>query len=200
MRAELLKLLAAPGAVAVLETLDAAGLLRQVLGGPADVARMARMAAAGEKDPVLRLLALAARAPADVERLREGLRLSNAERDRMLAAVTAAAALSAPPDRYGTLELLFTLGRDPARDAVWLARAEAGDGPGWVEALERVDTEAVPPMPYSGRDLLARGLKGPAIGEALARFRHAYREAGFPDDEATRAALLAASLTSTALP
>ncbi|MGI3899538.1 MAG: CCA tRNA nucleotidyltransferase [Janthinobacterium lividum] len=200
VRAELMKLLAAPGAVAVLETLDTAGLLQQILRGPADVVRMGRMAAAGEADPVLRLLALAARDPDDVERLRHGLRLSNAERDRMLAVLAAAAALSGPPDRRNILDLLFTQGREAARDGLTLARAKAGDGPGWAEALERIDTEPVPSMPFSGRDLLPRGLKGPAVGEALARFRAAYREAGFPEDEATRAALLEDSLPPTSLP
>ncbi len=200
VRAEVLKLLSASGVVAVLETLDGAGLLEQILKGPADVARMGRLVAAGEADPVLRLLSLAAREPADVERLRDGLRLSNAERDRMLAAVSAASALSGPPDRHGIRDLLFTQGRDVARDAIRLAQAEAGDGPGWGEALQGLDTEPVPPMPYSGRDLLPRGLRGPAVGEALARFRAAYRDAGFPQDEATRTALLEASIAATALP
>lgn len=194
VRAETLKLLGAPRAVPVLETLDATGLLAQILGGPADVARMARLVSAGETDPVLRLTALTARDAADVERLRDRLRLSNAERDRMLAAVAAAAGLPSPPDRRGCLDLLFTQGRAAAVDGLQLARAAAGDGEGWAEALRLVGTEPVPEMPVSGCDLLARGLAGAAVGEALARFRAAYRAAGFPDDPAARRALLDASV------
>ncbi len=195
VRGEVLKLLGAPGAVPVLETLDGTDLLARILGGPADVARLRRLAEfdAGAPDPLLRLCALAVRGAEDVERLRDGLRLSNAERDRMLAGGAAAADLarrSPVPDRLAGLDLLFVHGRAAAADGSRLARASAADDAGWAEAERRVAEEPVPEMPVSGRDLLARGLKGPAIGEALARLRAAYREAGFPQDPAARAALL----------
>ncbi len=196
VRAETLKLLAAPGVLGVVDTLDRTGLLAQILGGPADPARLGRLVTGGDGDPVLRLAALAARDAADVERLRERLRLSNAERDRMLAALAAAEAIVAgAPDLRACRDLLFVHGRAAARDGARLAEAAAtGPREGWAAALRRLDEEPVPDMPVTGRDLLARGLKGPAIGEALDRFRAAYRAAGFPADPAARDALLGASL------
>ncbi len=205
VRAETLKLLAAPGTTAVLETLQRHGFLAQILGGPGDVDRMARLADLGPPpdpapDPVLRLHALAVRDGADVERLREGLKLSNAERDRMAAAlaVLASDALSGgdAPAPGAVRALLFDRGRDAARDALRLAAAavaEASAAGGWAAALAAAEG-AVPAMPYSGKDVVARGLKGPAVGQALARFRAAYRDAGFPEEAAAREALLDGSL------
>ncbi len=205
VRGETLKLLQAPGAVAVLDTLEATGLLARLLGGPGDVGRMARL---GDADPVLRLHALAVRDAADVERLREGLKLSNAERDRMLAALTIMASddLAAPtrlkivPGAAVVRRLLFDHGRTPTLDALRLTRATAPDLIGDWEAPFDAAQDGIPTMPFSGKDLVARGLKGPAIGEALARFHAAYRDADFPEDEATRRALLDASLSAEGSP
>jgi len=196
VRSEMLKLLGAPGALGVLTTLDGTGLVAQILGGPADVGRLARLLQAGDADPLLRLAALATRDPSDVERLRDGLRLANSERDRLLAALAAGSDLAGPPDAAAVRRLLFDHGRDVARDAARLARADAADDAGWAEALGRVATEAVPDMPVSGRDLVARGLSGPAVGEALVRFRAAYRAADFPAGSAERDALLAAAVAA----
>ena len=141
-------------------------------------------------------MALAVRDAADVERLRDALRLSNAERDRMLAGLAALAAVpAAPPDERTVAAMLFDHGAPATRDALALARSRAGTPEaGWDAALRLAAEAPVPDMPFSGRDLLARGLKGPAIGETLARFRAAYRAAGFPQDPARRLALLDASL------
>ncbi len=152
---------------------------------------------------LLRLHALAVRDAADVERLRDALKLSNAERDRMIAALGALAAL-APSRRWGSTRpqpgavraLLFDRGREAARDALRLAQAgpgAAGAAEDWAAALRAAEGE-VPALPYSGKDVVARGLAGPAVGEALARFRAAFRDAGFPEDLAAREALLEASL------
>lgn len=198
VRGETVKLLGAPGAAGVLETLDATGLLARILGGPGDVGRMTRL---GDADPLLRLHALAVRDGADVERLRDGMKLSNAERDRMLAALAAMGSMARSaylyihgvPDDQIVSGLLFEHGRPATLDALRLARAGSDTRGDWNAVFEAAAGE-VPPMPFSGRDVVSRGLKGPAVGEALERFRAAYCEAGFPKDDATRTALLDASL------
>ena len=65
VRAETLKLLAAPGTTALLGTLQQHGFLAQILGTDADVMRLARLVAheGDAADPVLRLAALGARDP-----------------------------------------------------------------------------------------------------------------------------------------
>ena len=205
VRAETMKLLGAPGAAGVLDTLAGTGILDRVLAGPADPGRFARLAAAGVADPVLGLMGLAVRDAADVERLRDALRLSNAERDRMLAALAVLDPATAAPDAAAVAALLFAHGAPATRDALVLARSRAGvqdaggdeaggDEAGWDAALRAAAETPVPEMPFTGRDLLARGLNGPAVGETLARFRAAYAAAGFPPDPARRLALLDASL------
>ena len=86
IRAELLKLLAAPHAPIVVSEMDEAGLLTRILGAPADVVTFARLAALERAlglppDPIRRLIALAA--PDAGARLRDRLRLSNAEATRI---------------------------------------------------------------------------------------------------------------------
>ncbi len=199
VRAETLKLLAAPGTTALLETLQQHGFLAQILGTDADVPRLARLVAqeGDAADPVLRLAALGSRDREQVETLREGLRLSNAERDRLEAAVSACAAFGEPPhppERGARLAILFDHGRGPTRDGLALARAASPDDTGWAEARNRVMEDPVPSFPFTGRDVMAKGMKGAVVGAVLARLRAAYRDAGFPQDAAARTTLLDAAV------
>ena len=194
VRAELMKLLAAPAAAAVLDTMDREGFLDHVLGGAADVPRMARLAAQApdDADPLLRLSALAVRSPDDIDRLREALRLSNGERDRLLAGLTASASLDArPPDAARLRALLFEHGRAASSDGLRLARASDPDGDaGWDVAIAILRDCPMPRFPFTGEDVMARGLKGPAVGAALADLRRSFAAAGFPDDAGSRNRLL----------
>src|SRR5208283_4231875 len=88
VRAELLKLLSAPRAGEVVTTVCEAGLLNPLLAGQTDAARLRRLVAIearrdGGPDALLRLAALGVRIEEDAERLRERLRLSNAEFERL---------------------------------------------------------------------------------------------------------------------
>ena len=92
------------------------------------------------------------------------------------------------------LAILFDHGRDPTRDGLALARASSPDDTGWAEARARVVEEPIPSFPFTGRDVMAKGLKGAAVGAALARLREAFRKAGFPPDVAAREELLDAAV------
>ena len=81
VRAELLRLLVAGRAVEVVATVSQAGFLGRLIVGLGDTARLGRSVAAG-RDAIGRLAALAVFSRDDAERLREGLRLSNAEGKR----------------------------------------------------------------------------------------------------------------------
>ena len=48
----------------------------------------------------------------------------------------------------------------------------------------------LPVLPFTGTDLTKRGLKGPAVGAALALLRARWAEAGYPDDPETCGRLL----------
>jgi poly(A) polymerase len=202
VRAELMRLIAAPFASEVLQTMGERGFLEPILGGLAYPRRLSRLIAiesdrGRESDAVLRIAALGAVIPEDAERLRDRLRLANSEYERIRAAAAALIGLhgiSAPPSHEGLRALLFGAGREAARDALALAEAESGAPPGDAAfaAADRFLAETpTPTLPFSGADLVARGVAaGPRIGQTLRAFQALWIRAGFPDEPDTQARLL----------
>lgn len=201
VRAELLRLLAAARAVEVVETLAQAGFLGRLIVGIGDVARLARAVAAG-RDAIGRLAALAVFSRDDAERLREGLRLSNAEGKRLAGYALTVEALHdslAPVDALAARRLV--VGAPPAAVADALA-ALAGEPRPVIRADARealsefeADPGRVPVLPLRGSDLIAAGVpQGPAVSAAMARARAAWLAAGCPTGKEARAFLVAAAL------
>ncbi|MCJ2036567.1 CCA tRNA nucleotidyltransferase [Methylobacterium sp. J-068] len=202
VRAEFLKLLMAPGAVAALTTLSETGLLMRLTGGIGDLGRFARSladASGGASRPrdIDRLAVLAVFSQADAERLRLGLRLSKAEHAaligyaRALIALHGRASIDGPEMRrlaaaHGTAGLSLA------------ARATRGEPrPTWTPAAcaylaDLIAGIAAPPvLPIAGADLVARGVPpGPEIGRRLAETGALWLAQGCPEGEAAREALL----------
>ena len=207
IRAELLKLLTARNSAPTIAVMCGAGLLLPVLAGVAIPARLARVIAIeharGTKaDPVLRLIALGVLVREDAERLREELRLSNAEAQRALGAARALETLHgcmAPPVPKALRALLYQHGSQAMCDAVTLAQAEAGVPSRdeiWNEANAFLATTSKPQLPFSGADLIARGVEpGRGMGDALKRVEQLWIAADFPSDAASLAPLLDKALT-----
>ena len=196
VRAELLKLLAARRARDVVEAMTHAGILGPVLGGAPNPDRLARLKSIEAEydlapDPVLRLAALAVQTREDAERLRERLRLSNAEQSRLANAANALAPLHChdePPDAVRLRRLLYVHGRQPLLDALALSHAEsraATEDSGWRAGFAFVRDHAELKLPFAGADLIAKGFaRGPAIGATLAQLEAAWMEADFTSDAA----------------
>jgi poly(A) polymerase len=210
VRAELMKLIAARRAGDVVQTMGECGLLEPILGGLAYPGRLSRLIAiearrSRESDPVLRLAALSVAIPEDAERLRDRLRLANAEYERIRAAAAALVGLhgiSAPPSREDLRALLFNAGREAARDALALAHAESGAPPadGAFGAADRFLAETpIPKLPFSGADLVARGVAaGPPVGQTLRAFQALWIRAGFPEEPEMLGRLLDEALAELA--
>lgn len=153
-------------------------------------------------DPLLRLAALCVNVPEDALNLRDRLRLSNAEEKRLTAAAEAFIALHGllrPPPAQVLLRLLFRFGRQAASDALALARAEAAEEAvaAWGEARLYLMAAREPRLPFSGGDLVARGVPhGRAVGAALKELQARWIEAGFPEDPHRLAELLEAAARS----
>jgi len=199
VRAEILKLFCARRAVEVSEEICWAGLLGPLLASapnPARLRRLAAIAPSQPQDPLLRLAALCLDLPEDAERLRERLRLSNAEFKRLERAAIAHMEQHGredPPKPDELLRLLFRHGRTAALDAAFLAQAEARapHADEWDIARGFLHDAAEPRLPFSGADLTARGVtEGRAIGDALRRLESLWISAGFPDDPRRLAELL----------
>jgi poly(A) polymerase len=202
VRAELMRILVAPRACEVVHTMGESGFLEPILGGIGYTRRLSRLIAIEAErglagDAVLRLAALGVAIPEDAERLRDRLRLSTAEADRLNSAAVALMGLhgtQAPPALQGLRTLIFAVGRESARDTLALAQAESEAPPSDASfaAGDRFLADTVElKLPVSGADLIARGVaEGRQIGRALRAFQALWIQAGFPKEPETLTRLL----------
>lgn len=181
--AELRKLLAAPRAPATLQAMAGAGLLMPVIGG---VPRLSRFTAIADDPgegvyPAFRLAALAVVVSEDALRLRERLRLSNVEFERVSSIAVALEALSGSgglPKIAHLRRLAHRLGADAVAGALALLGTAATSSEIQVLIAELARTPAFLP---TGRDVLALGVGvGPEVGQVLEAAREAWIEAGCP--------------------
>ena len=210
VRAELLKLLAAPRAGAVVAQGCEAGLVGGLLAGATDPARLVRLIAieaarASAADPLLRLAALDMRVVEDAERLRDRLRLSNAEAERLARAAAALEALhglAGPPSLGALRALLFERRRVAARDAMSLAHVDSGappDDPAFASAWRFLRDTPEPTLPFTGAELIARGIaQGQGLGATLKSLQALWIRAGFPREPEHLARLLEEALQAGA--
>ena len=199
IRAELLKLLGGARADEAAMLMSEAGLLQPLLGGIGYCLRLSRVLRSEDEnpaDPVLRLAALAVAVEDDAYRLRDRLRLSNVETERLAAGARLLAQLHArdlPPPPGRLREMLFANERAVCLDALALAQSgsqEAAD-PRWRSARAFLRDTPQPVAPFSGGDLLARGVpSGRLIGETLKKLQARWIRAGFPSDAASLARLI----------
>ncbi len=162
LRKELLKLLVAQGAVAALQAMAKTGVLGQIIPYTDDWRVIKRL----PTDDILRLIALAK----EPEGLKEKLRLSNAETERITAA-TSAPHISPSLREKERRALLYQIGAQAWRDGVSLSwaksRASMVDAK-WKKLLRLADRWQKPVLPLTGKDLLSAGFHaGPDMGVAL---------------------------------
>jgi poly(A) polymerase len=199
IRIELLKLLCARRAAEVCTEMSDDGLLHPLIASVPNPARMRRLAAIGSassQDPLLRLAALCINLPEDAERLQEQLRLSKAEAGRLEDAARGVVELHGqdePPKGDELRRFLFRHGRQASAGAMMLAQADARPGHEheWALARKLLAEAEEPRLPFSGADLIARGItEGREIGETLKALEARWIKDGFPKDPDRLARLL----------
>lgn len=196
IQAEMLKLLAAPDPTPVVALMVAGGVLAHALPAAARPARLAGLIAAErlaglDRDAVLRLGALLDADEAGARKVAERWRLSNADRDRLIAIVSPGPDLSpALPEPERRLRL-YRLGATSWRDRVLVAWAEAlaadhGEDPdGWLGLLRLPERWPPPALPVKGRDLVKLGLDpGPEVGALMAALEDWWIGEDFAPDRA----------------
>ena len=198
IRAELLKTLAASGAGRVLPAMRDAGTLAAIWNGEQRFEwdgelRLGRFEGlcrlfvpdGRSAEPLLRLASLLPDASA--QHTADRLRLSRAERDRVIGAVTAAAELcgeGAAPDRHRTALHMYRLGRERLLDGVLLSAADASEPAPWMKAYAHAARMALPRFPLAGRDVIAAGVApGPQVGAVLRAVEARWIAEGFPGPE-----------------
>ena len=198
IRMELTKLLLARHAVPALAVMTETGLLEQVLGGVPllpSYANMTKLEAmlALPSDAARRLGALGVRVIEDVQRLRERLRLANAEHERLASMADGWWHLSCELGEREARVLLYHLGNERFTDRVllaWTRSAESAADERWRRLASLPARWSPPAFPLRAADFLARGVpKGPRLGAALAVAEEAWIKAGFPTDPAALAAI-----------
>jgi poly(A) polymerase len=194
IRAELMKLLVAPFAVPTLAVMAEAGFTTRLLGGVALLGSFAKMieieeATGGAPDAVRRLGALGVFIGEDAERLRERLRLFNAEYERLASVADRWWRVLPALGEAGARVLLHRLGPERYLDRVLIAWTRAPEGasdPNWRALASLPALWTAPRFPLKSADLVARGVpKGPALGAAMRAAEEAWIAAGFPEDRVT---------------
>lgn len=206
VRAELLKLLKAPRAGDVAAQCAQAGLLGPLIAGAVYPDRLQRLIAveaarAAAPDPLLRLAALGLIVAEDADRLRDRLRLSNAEYERLAGAAAALETLHGirtAPSPGDLRALLFDWKRGAAQDALTLAQIDSGaapDNPGFASAFAFLTDTPEPMLPFTGADIVARGIaQGRGVGAMLKTLQASWIRAGFPKEPEHLARLLEEAL------
>nr|WP_312295935.1 CCA tRNA nucleotidyltransferase [Brevundimonas diminuta] len=188
---ELLKLLAAPDPRAAVRLMDQAGVLGRVAPQPESLTLFEAMVGVSA-DPVLRLSALLPDAAEAVRAAALKLRLSNAQRDRLVKAV--AERIDPAMSEAETRAAIWRAGRQAVEDRLYRAWASGADA-GVVQRLLALAAGWTPPkLPVGGKDLARLGLQpGPETGRLLKAFEDGWIADDFPDHghEARLKALMA---------
>ena len=173
VQAELLKLLAAPDPMPALNMMAEHDVLRHVVPDTrADwrdrlAGLVALETALDDSSPVRRL---AAAVSGGAEDLAERLRLSRADRDRLIDLVASAHPFDLAMDDRAARRTLRRLGRERFHDSAVLARIDSGHdaAPDFKRLLSLAGDWHGVTLPVQGRDLIDRGISaGPEIGRLL---------------------------------
>jgi poly(A) polymerase/tRNA nucleotidyltransferase (CCA-adding enzyme) len=170
---ELRLILSTPDPVASVTLMDRLGVLAAAVPEGVDVGALSRLVVrAAPADPVLRMVALLTGDPLT---LAMRLKLSVADRDRLVALLTAP--LARPElDEEALRRLLADTPLKVLVDRTWLA---GGDGPAWGSLRDRLRSLPVPSFPLEGGDVVALGVPpGPRVGEVLRAVRTWWLDGG----------------------
>jgi poly(A) polymerase len=189
---ELLKLLAADDPREAVELMLQTGVLEMVLPEPINVARFDGLVQIEteqlfETDPVLRLAALLPDDQLVAMRLAESLRLSNAERDRIVEAVAPTPKLKSWMSPREIRRAVYRAGHAVFRDRAklaWAAANRTAVTPQWRGVIALAEGWTRPQLPLTGEDVMAAGVpKGPMVGEVLREVEDWWIDHDFLDDK-----------------
>jgi len=185
LKNELLKVLLARKTVPILTTMTHIGIFDLILQLPTNVDAVAGLL---QRDPgadsLLRLAAFCIHKPDDALILKNLLKLSNAETDRLTNIGTALMRLSATarPIATSTIrKMAFRLGRRTLTEALVIdaARRNSSIDPALLSAAGSAPVMS----PFTGSMLLKRGVpQGRKVGEIIQRAAESWMAADFPGD------------------
>lgn len=189
---EVLKLLGAEDPRESVELMVKTGVLELVLPEPIQLERFKGLVEIEtdqlfEADAVLRLAALLPDDQLTATRLAESLRLSNAERDRIVAALAPSPKLKSWMSPREIRQAVYREGKATFRDRAKLAWAMAGRTavtPQWRGLIALAEGWTVPVFPLTGEDVMAAGVpKGPLVGKVMREVEDWWIDHDFLDEK-----------------
>lgn len=189
---ELLKLVAAEDPRPTLRLMAATGILPAVLPAAQGLARFEGLVAIETEqlfqcDPLLRLAALLPDDPAVGLETAQALRLSNAQRERLAAALGTTPRLVSWMSPREARRAVYRLGAQAFCDRALLAWAASGRPAAaiqWRALLPMAQTWPRPAFPLSGEEVMAAGVpKGPLVGAILREVEDWWIDQDFTDDK-----------------
>lgn len=189
---ELLKLLAADDPRASVRLMGETGVLGLILGTAPDLARFAGLVAIEseqlfETQAVLRLAALLPDDQIAAAKLAERLRLSNADRDRICAALAPTPVLKSWMSPREIRRAVYRAGQAVVRDRAKLAWARTPEGASaaqWRGLIALAEGWSPPAFPLTGDDVIKAGApKGPMVGRVLREVEDWWIDHDFLDDK-----------------
>jgi poly(A) polymerase len=188
---ELLKLLAAPDPREALRLMAKTQILPEILPLAAGLGRLERLVEVeglmgADPDPVLRLAALLPDDPKTGAVTAERLRLSNASRDRLVAALSPEPKLTSWMSPRAARRAIWKAGASSFADRArlaWAGSEKTAAASQWRALLALGETWNPPTFPIGGEEVAAAGVpKGPLVGEVLREVEAWWIDHDFPDD------------------
>ena len=138
-------------------------------------------------DPLIRLAAFLPDDPDAGTRTARALRLSNARRDRLAAALGTEPALTSWMSPRQVRQTIYRLGPQGLRDRVmlaWAASRRPAATVQWRALLPMVESWTVPRLPLTGDEVIAAGVPpGPMVGAVLREVETWWIDHDFIDDK-----------------
>ncbi|HEX4181359.1 MAG TPA: CCA tRNA nucleotidyltransferase [Caulobacteraceae bacterium] len=188
---ELLKLLAADDPRPAVRLMAATGVLGAILPRAQGIGRFERLVGIEtdqlfQCDPDLRLAALLPDDPAVGAEVAQALRLSNAQRDRLIAALGTDQRIVSWLSPREARRAIYRLGADTFCDRVLLAWSRIDHPaatPQWRALPPMARSWPRPTFPLTGEQVMAAGVpKGPLVGAVMREVEDWWIDHDFPDD------------------
>ncbi len=189
---ELLKLLAADDPRPAVRLMAETGVLEIVLKAPANLTRFDALCEIEgdqlfETQPVLRLAALLPDDQLAAGRLGERLRLSNPDRDRIVAALAPTLVLKSWMSPREIRREVYRSGQAVFRDRAklaWAASPRSATTMQWRGLIALVEGWSPPTLPLTGQEIMSAGVpKGPLVGQVMREVEDWWIDHDFLDDK-----------------
>ncbi len=189
---ELLKLLAADDPRGAVRLMAATGVLGAVLPQVKALIRFDNLIAIEteqlfENDPELRLAAMIPDDAKVAQDVAERLRLSNALKDRLVAAAGKAPHIVSWMSPREIRRAVYAVGARAFVDRVklaWAASNRVATATQWRAMIPLAETWSPPPFPLTGEEVLAAGVpKGPLVGQVMKEVEAWWVDLDFIDDK-----------------